>query len=108
MSRFVAWCSVCPYSARLSGLVEDDPPPGFRISSTRTAPGVSRTGDGVQGGGRRPAAAPQERGNSGARCRRPDIGGPTDDPSREGRERDFVTLLADYDDHGTLALAEIE
>ena len=42
-----------PLSARLSGLVEDDPPPGFRILSTRTAPGVSRTGDGVQGGGRR-------------------------------------------------------
>ena len=42
-----------PLSARLSGLVEDDPPPGLRISSTRTAPGVSRTGDGVQGGGRR-------------------------------------------------------
>jgi len=42
-----------PLSARLSGLVEDDPPPGLRISSTRTAPGVSRTGDDVQGGGRR-------------------------------------------------------
>ena len=64
--------------------------------------------DGRRRSGRRPAAAPQERGNSGARCRRPDIGSPTDDPPREGRERDFVTLLADYDDHGTLALAEIE
>ena len=92
-------------SARLSGLVEDDPPPGFRILSTRTAPGVSRTGDGVQGGGRRlhfrivgtqargewPSGGP---GTVGA----PDIGGPTEDPPRE------AILTSPY----TLALAEIE
>ena len=81
-------------AARISDFVDKDCPRGEP--------------DGRRRSGRRPAAAPQERGNSGARCRRPDIGGPTDDPPREVRERDFVTLLADYDDHGTLALAEIE
>ncbi|SEB71248.1 hypothetical protein SAMN04490239_1339 [Rhodococcus koreensis] len=58
-------------------------------------------------------SAPQERG-----IQAQGVGAPTSEGSpmtrpassgrREGREWDFITLLADYDEHDTLALTEFE